>query len=145
MTDRESIENLINEFAWLLDHGQAEKVPHLFTESGKLKAAGQDIQGQEELQAAFKFRASQTHISRHVYTNIRLTIDNENQATGTSILTAYRHDGDGLVAPIPSIIADTQDKYERGNDGKWYFSERINTPIFINPELLAHIDEEKIK
>lgn len=138
-SDREAIETLIAEFAWLLDHGEPERIPLLFTENGRLRSAGQLFEGQEQLKAACKQRTSLTHTSRHIYTNLRLVFESPSRYSGTVMLTAYRHDGDGLGSPTPTLVADSNDIYEQDEQGNWFFAERSVLPVFASSSVLDRL------
>ena len=129
--DRLAIEALIYEFGWLIDHGEAQKLPGLFTDDGRVLGVGPDKVGQQAIGDWGRERAGmRQRRSRHVQSNIRLQAISASVASGTVILTLYRHDGEGPGSPSPLLIGDYQDVYERGSDDRWRFSERSLTVHF---------------
>lgn len=121
---RSEIEALIAEYGYLFDHGRAEEMPSLFTEHALFSGLAGTARGHEELRALFVGTAAKMSKTRHVCTNLRLEIDNENRVKGTVVVTSYGHRGDGLGKPIPHTVGDFHDLYLRGDDGRWRFAER---------------------
>ncbi len=123
--DRLAIEALIHEFAWLIDHGEAQKLPGLFTDDARVLGAGPDKVGQQAIAEWGRDRAAMTQRrSRHVQSSIRLQALSSSVVRGTVVLTLYRHDGAGPGSPSPLLIGEYQDVYQRGADDQWRFSER---------------------
>jgi hypothetical protein len=116
---RLTLEHLVVEHAWLIDHGAADRLPELYTEDGRMFGVGPDKIGREAIAAWAKQRAAMTdRRSRHVQTNIRLERVADDVIHGTAILTLYRHDGAGAGSPSP--------------DGTWLFAERRLAVLFGN-------------
>lgn len=128
---RLAIERLIYDHAWLIDHGQADRVPELYTEAARMLGVGPDKVGRSAITAWAQERAAMTtRRSRHVQSNIRLEAVSPTVVNGTVILTLYRHDGDGPGSPAPLLIGEYEDVYQRGADDDWRFSERKLSVIF---------------
>lgn len=133
MDARPVIEALIAEIAHALDHGRADVVPELFTEAGVFASPLVTLTGRAELVAGFGARARQTHVTRHVHTNLRLVADGPERLRGTTVLTVYRADGPEPGPARPFMVGDCDDIYERGTDGRWRVAERRITPVFLSP------------
>lgn len=132
-SERLAIEALVAEFAWRIDHGEAARVPELFTQDGRFAVPGSAVEGQDQLTEAFSARERQSHTTRHVCTNLRLEILAEDRARGTVLVTLYRHDRERLGELMPFAVNDYEDRYERGVDERWRFAERCVVPIFTRP------------
>lgn len=131
-TPRDLIDALVSEIAWAIDHGRADLVPDLFTETGAFISPLATLTGRDELVAGFGARARQTHVTRHVHSNLRLVADGPERVRGTTILTVYRADGPEPGPARPALVADCDDVYERGADGRWRVAERRIAPTFLS-------------
>lgn len=128
---RQEIEQLVAEHAWLIDHGQADRVAALFTEDARLLGIGPDKVGQAAIQAWAAERAAMTgRRSRHVQSNLRLVAVSAVECRGTVVLTLYRHDGPGKAEPAPLMVAEYDDTYRKREDGVWRFAERHLSVLF---------------
>ncbi len=128
---RQAIEQLVAEHAWLIDHGQAERIASLYTDDARMLGLGPDKVGRPAIQAWAAERAAMTgRRSRHVQSNLRLAAVSPDECRGTLLLTVYRHDGAGRAEPVPFAVAEYDDIYGRGPDGVWRFAERRLTILF---------------
>jgi hypothetical protein len=128
---RVAIEHLIHYHAWLIDHGEAEKVANLFTDDGALYGVGPDKIGRGAIADWGRQRTAMTQrSSRHVHGNILLKADGDHAARGTVILTLYRHDGAGDGPATPLLIAEYTDLYQQQPNGRWLFAQRRLTILF---------------
>ena len=128
---RAAIEQLIYRHAWLIDHGQAEKVAELFTEDGTLFGVGPVKIGRAAIAEWGRQRAAmRERRSRHVHSNLIVEGDGEDRARGTTLLTLYRHDGDGEGSVSPLVIGEYEDRFRKQPDGGWLFAERRLSILF---------------
>lgn len=130
---RLEIEALNVEFAYLIDHGRSLEVADLFTPDGSYgRSTGERSVGREAIRAAYAGRAEQgPRTARHVFSNLRLTFNGLDEVAGQSILTLYAADG---LPPHPAevfLVADYDDLYRRGADGRWLFHSRTITWLFV--------------
>lgn len=129
--DRLAIEQLIQHHAWLIDHGEANKVGQLFAEDGALYGVGPDKIGREAIAEWGRQRAAMNERrSRHVQSNLLIEPIASDAARGWVVLTLYRHDGPGPGSATPLLIAEYADRYARGPDGTWLFAKRRLTVLF---------------
>jgi hypothetical protein len=129
--DRIAIEQLIQRHAWLIDHGQADKVGELFAQDAVLYGIGPDKVGRAAIAAWGRQRAAMSERrSRHVQSNILIEPAAPDSARGWVALTLYRHDGPGEASVTPMLIAEYADRYARGPDGTWLFAERRLAVLF---------------
>ncbi|SEM70940.1 SnoaL-like domain-containing protein [Bosea lupini] len=129
--DRLAIEQLIQRHAWLIDHGEADKVGELFAEEGALYGIGPDEVGRKAIAEWGRQRAAMAERrSRHLQSNILIEPLAADAARGWVALTLYRHDGPGEGSATPLLIAEYADRYVKGPDGTWLFAERRLTVLF---------------
>ena len=131
---RVAIEALLSELAYRLDHGRADDAGELFTDDATFAAPVVTLRGAAELAAGFGMRARQTHVTRHVHSNLRLQLEDD-RAVGTAVLTVYRDEITGSAATRPFLVADCHDVYVLGADNRWRFAERTIAPVFF----VAHV------
>ena len=128
---RLAIEALIHEHAWLIDHGQADRVVDLYTDDAKVLGIGPDKIGRDAIAAWASERAAMTgRCSRHAQSNIRLVPAAAGQVQGTVLLTLYRFDGAGPGPATPLLVAEYDDLYQHCPDGRWRFKQRRLTTVF---------------
>jgi uncharacterized protein (TIGR02246 family) len=129
---RLEIERLNVEFAYLIDHDESEKVADLFTEDGVYgRSTGERSVGREAIRESYRVRAEHgARTARHIFSNLRLVMEGERRARGCVILTLYAADGMPPHPAEPMLVADYDDIYERGEDGRWRYRERIITWLF---------------
>ena len=128
---RLEIGELITEHAWLIDHGHADQLPRLYTEPCALRGVGEDLLGMEALRAwSVKRAAMTTRTARHVCTNIRLVDEGPGRASGTVLVTLFRHDGPSPGAPAPFAVGEYDDRYVLCPDGRWRFESRGFSIVF---------------
>ena len=117
----------MHEYADRLDHGRAGAVWELFTEDGTWSSPTVHSTGHADLQRYFLQRADMVdRVTHHVVTNITITVENPDRATGRSIAIEYRSDnptGAVRTETSPAIIGDYHDTFVRTADG-WRFKER---------------------
>ncbi len=126
-----AIEHLVQDHAWLIDHGQAGRVAALFTEDARLLGLGPDKVGRAAIAAWAEARqAMAERTSRHVQTNLRLVRAEDGTVQGTVLLTLYRHDGPGVGDPVPVLVGEYADVYSEGPVGTWRFAVRRFSAVF---------------
>ncbi|MCP4562417.1 MAG: nuclear transport factor 2 family protein [Bosea sp.] len=129
--DRLAIEQLIQRHAWLIDHGEADKVCELFADDGALYGVGPDKVGRTAIADWGRQRAAMNERrSRHVQSNILIEPIAPDTARGWVVLTLYRHDGPGPGSAVPMLIAEYADRYVRSPAGTWLFAERRLAVLF---------------
>jgi uncharacterized protein (TIGR02246 family) len=129
---RLEIEALNAEFAYLIDHDQSERVADLFTEDGVYgRSTGERSEGRAAIRESYRARAAHgVRTARHLFSNLRLVVESDRRVRGTVVLTLYAADGPPPHPADPMLVADYDDVYERGDDGKWRYRERIITWLF---------------
>ncbi len=129
--DRIAIEQLIQRHAWLIDHGEADRIGELFAEDAVLSGVGPDKIGRAAIAQWGHQRAiMRERRSRHVQSNILIEPTAPDAARGWVLLTLYRQDGPGSASATPLLIAEYADRYAREPDGTWVFAERRVAVLF---------------
>ncbi|MDG2048868.1 MAG: nuclear transport factor 2 family protein [Myxococcota bacterium] len=121
-------ERLVVAYTHHVDHGQASRIPELFTQDGRWSAPGIEMLGREQLRSGFARReANRGRMSRHVCTNFLCEVEDAEHASGVVYLTLYRHDGavDRRTSPLesPVLVGEYRDRFVRTREG-WRMASR---------------------
>lgn len=131
---RLALEDLNADFAHFLDHGPVEALVDLFCEDARYTHGERRSSGRGEIAALFRRRASDAvRTSRHLYSGLRITIHDAANASGTSVCLTFAADGPPPHPATPLLVADFDDRYRLGTDGRWRFLERHIRRIFVGP------------
>lgn len=129
---RLALEDLNAAFTHYLDHGEIDALVELFTDDALYTHGARRSQGKREIEAVFRKRgAGAVRTSRHIYSGLRFTIDAADRAAGHSVCLTFAQDGAPPLPATPFLVADFDDIYVRGDDGRWRFGERHITRIFV--------------
>jgi ketosteroid isomerase-like protein len=129
---RLALEDLNTAFAHHLDHGEIEALADLFTEDALYTHGERISRGRAEIEALFRSRAAKgPRTSRHLYSGLRLTIDSATAATGTSVCLSFAADGLPPLPAKPFLVADFDDRYRLGGDGRWRIASRHIHRVFV--------------
>jgi hypothetical protein len=131
---RVALEDLNTAFCYHLDHNEVEKLLELFTEDVFYTHGPRHTRGKAELAEVFRSRTANTpRTARHMYSGLKLEIESASRARGTSVCMTFAQNGEPPLAPaVPILVADFDDLYERGDDGRWRFKERHIHRIFVD-------------
>lgn len=139
LLDERACERLVIDYTHLVDFGEAARIADLFTADGVWEAEGARMEGRDAIRAGFGARQGVTRrTSRHVCTNVAITLVGPDEATGVSYLVNYRHDSASgtaeLPAPVghPKFVGEYHDRFVRTQDG-WRFAHRRCTLAFVRP------------
>ena len=137
LLDERACERLVTDYTHLVDFGEAARIADLFTEDGIWEADQLRMEGRDAIRAGFGARQRVARrTSRHVCTNVAITLTGPDEATGLSYLVNYRHDsrtGEAeLPAPIgpPKYVGEYHDRFVRTADG-WRIAHRRCTLAFV--------------
>ena len=126
---RQEIESVLAEWSWLIDHGKAQEASVLFTHDAEQSIAGVAVSGIEAIAQGLKRRADMTgRTSRHVISNLRLSISSDATVEAAWILTLYRSD-DANKPAKPLMVNDVQDSFRKEASG-WKIRSRKIVPVF---------------
>lgn len=131
---RVALEDLNTAFCYHLDHNEVDELLGLFTDDVFYTHGPRHTRGKAELERVFRSRTATTpRTARHMYSGLKLHIDSESRARGTSVCMTFAQNGEPPLAPaVPILVADFEDLYERGTDGRWRFRERHIHRIFVD-------------
>lgn len=138
-----AVRSLLARFAWAIDRDGGRDMGRFFTEEAALylpyPADGfrptQALHGRAAIAARWQGRAASI-VTRHVGVNCDVRWLDERSAAVRSVGLGFRHDGEGLGLPVPTVVADYDDRCVRCEDGEWRFSERRITVVFLDPDRL---------
>lgn len=121
--DRIAIEQLVNEYAWLLDHQRWPDIAALFTEDATLFIRGREIAGHQGLAQWAERRAQRaSRRTQHQMSLVRLepiTLD-EVRGTAALVLHVAKTGGGGTYI---DLVGEYEDEYVR-DAGGWKFRRR---------------------
>jgi ketosteroid isomerase-like protein len=131
---RVALEELNTAFCYHLDHNEVEALLDLFTDDVFYTHGPRHTRGKAELEQVFRSRTATTpRTARHMYSGLKLEIESDMRARGTSVCLTFAQNGEPPLTPaIPILVADFEDLYERGVDGRWRFRERHIERIFVD-------------
>ncbi|MCG2623049.1 nuclear transport factor 2 family protein [Arthrobacter sp. I2-34] len=130
---RTSIEDLVGEFNWRLDHGIPEGFASLFTRDGSFTAAGKTHQGTEQLQCFADNRTAQDKVSRTILGIHRLQLVSADEITGRLDYILFMGPQEGPKPADPAAVGEYIDTYRR-EDGVWRIAARESRQVFARPK-----------
>ncbi|MFD9124695.1 nuclear transport factor 2 family protein [Kitasatospora sp. NPDC059571] len=128
MLAERACERLVLEFVRRLDLGEPGSVAELFTPDGvwEWPYDGRRVEGRAALRAHFASRPADRQ-SRRMCSNVLITVDSPDTASGTTYFATYRVDGftpGSLVPPrLPANVGHYEDTFRR-IDGTWLLHTR---------------------
>ena len=131
---KEECERLVIALVHHSDHGEDEAAVDLFSADATWIRGSKPFTGRDQLLESFAAR-SETAVTRHLTSNIRIMVTDENNAAGVSYYMALRHDpetGDAaLPLPMnpPFSMGEYHDKFVRTSAG-WRISHRVIKRVF---------------
>jgi ketosteroid isomerase-like protein len=129
---RLALEDLNAAFTHHLDHGDIEALVDLFTSDAIYTNGDRRSEGRVEIEQLFRNRVARgPRTSRHLYSGLRLTIESETLASGSSVCLSFAADGLPPLPAKPFLVADFVDTYRREPHGRWRISARHIEPIFV--------------
>jgi len=132
MTEDDAIERacqrLILQFASANDDARWDEAAELFTDDGlfaRPSAPDDHVRGRDVILAAFQSRP--LRLTRHIVTNILVTVDSPATASAHSLIQLYAGGDDGRARP--PLIGEFHDRIVLTPQG-WRFSERRGRLVF---------------
>jgi 3-phenylpropionate/cinnamic acid dioxygenase small subunit len=126
--DRLAIEELVTEYAWLLDHRRWDDVAGLCTDDAVLFIRGREIVGKAGLTDWAAYRAQKkSRRTQHQMSLLRLQQVEPDAVRGTAALVLHvaKTGGSGTYV---DLVGEYEDEYARTPDG-WRFRRRRLVPI----------------
>ena len=129
---RLALEDLNTDYTHFLDHNRIEDLVGLFTEDAIYTHAARRSEGRAAIRALFEARAAAgVRTWRHLSAGLKLHIESEEAARGSSVCLTFAFDGPPPVVPAtPYLVADFEDVYRRCPDGRWRIAVRHIHRIF---------------
>jgi 3-phenylpropionate/cinnamic acid dioxygenase small subunit len=124
LEDEAACTRLCVAFANHLDARDYPRVLDLFSEDGSLDRMGTLLTGQREI-AAFLDARPAAVVTRHLCTNISVSLESEDEATGFCCVLFFqgRADGDSALMSGPPSVVEYHDRYRRTAAG-WKIQAR---------------------
>jgi len=117
--DRIDIEELVTEYAWLLDHQRWGEVSALCTDDAVLHIRGREIVGQDGLKEWAEYRAmKKNRRTQHQMTLLRLDAVTNDHVRGSCGLVLHTAKAGG--GTYVDLVGEYQDEYVGG----WKFQAR---------------------
>jgi hypothetical protein len=130
---RQALEDLNSAFCHHLDHGELVALIDLFCDDAIYSHGTRRSQGRKAIAALFHARqAAGGRTSRHLQCALRLTIVDDDHASGESVCLTFAADHAPPIVPAaPYLVADFRDTYRRCPDSRWRLSSRHIERIFV--------------
>lgn len=132
-------ERLITRYTHIADFGPGASMIELFTDDGVWSSGQETYTGHEEL-AAFFGRDKGHAKSRHVASNLLVTLTGDDQAEGLSYFTLYRYTEEKPRVPDlaeqPVIVGEYRDQFRRTAEG-WRIAKRQADVGFVRRSALG--------
>jgi SnoaL-like domain len=126
--DQQEIEDLLTEFFWRLDHGQAEQVSELFLAHGRLDTGDRPpLQGHAALKEMFAGRPPGI-VTRHVWSCLRLQSVKPNTVVASFLSVTHARFGD---PSLKSNISDVTAEFERDPSQSWRIATMQLSTVFL--------------
>jgi hypothetical protein len=129
VADRLAIRALLHEYYWFADRGPIESITGLYTEDGHLIGAGKFINGRRALAEEVTLQTNDD-VTRHVSSNLRLSLLDDGTVEGTELLRVYRRRPGEKDHTLPGVVADIYWIFRRSNRGEWKVALRYVEAIF---------------
>lgn len=135
---REGAAALAAEFSWRIDHQVGEGVSALFTPDGTYGYQGFEMQGTAAIDAFYRERRLRgKRLSRHLFSQQRLVLEDDGSISAWSTLTLHGADGGPPHPAGPIAIMDYLDQIVCAG-GEYRFARRWVTLLFGQmPHLVA--------
>lgn len=125
LQDHMAIADLLSEFSWRVDHGEADRVVELFVEDGTITTPMFTLTGRDEIARQFGERAKdKDRLSRHFWSNLRLQPLADGRVQAQTAVQTYIGTGPAPTAPENLVVGDSIDIVEKDEGGVWHFAER---------------------
>lgn len=124
--------SLCAEYCWRVDNYHSDRLPELFTEDAEWEAPGLRMAGGDQLRAGWAAHSKRVagRLSRHMMANMRFTRDGETTASGVVGFTVFSGARGAVAPPVPVLVGEHHDRYERQPSGHWLFKARRVVPLF---------------
>ncbi len=126
LATQRACEELVTRYTHIADFGPGATMADIFTEDGEWSTGQERYAGREQLTKFFG-RDKGHAKSRHVSSNVLITVTDEDNAEGLSYFTLYRYAEEKPRVPDlvdqPVIVGEYRDQFRRTADG-WRIARR---------------------
>jgi uncharacterized protein (TIGR02246 family) len=133
MTDiaiERACERLVLDFAHFSDHHNPDALVSLFTPDGRMeRPSGDVLVGREAILKSYRARPA-GRVTRHVCTNIRITVESADRALGLTYAIVYAANANkppdghfGIPAEPRQLVGEFEDEFLRTEEG-WRIASR---------------------
>lgn len=144
--DALALQQLISDYCSELDSNGGLYAHRFFTDDGSLEVGRMVVRGHGEMQDFYRnflaqVKASEStgvRTSRHVYTNLRIALEDADHAVLQFIVMNFSSGGPPPIqgATSPTVISDVQCKCRRETGGDWKIREFTGVPVFFGDDPL---------
>jgi ketosteroid isomerase-like protein len=126
----DACKNLVLDYAVFRDRQDAASYANLFAEDAELSVLDDRFVGRTAIhQRLIESRGKET--TRHLMSTIRISVEDEDNATGISYVRIYASPAGELpMAAAQKVVGEYHDRFERTADG-WKISRREFVPVFM--------------
>jgi uncharacterized protein (TIGR02246 family) len=143
MTDisiERACERLVLDFAYFSDANDAESLAALFTPKGTMmRPSGGALLGRAAILESYQSRAP-GRLTRHICTNIRITVQAPDRATGITYAVVYNANATrppeahfGIKAEPRQLLGEFEDKFVLTDEGWKFAARRARFVMHIEP------------
>jgi len=140
---RTTIDAVLADWAWHLDHGDYAAVAELFTEDALFVTGAVELRGRSAIEHRYTER-ERVRTTRHTYSGLRVSADEEDsskdpaappaQVRAVSTWVNYAANGPAPVDDVGVyLVADFHDVLTWCADDRWRISERRIAAVFRDP------------
>jgi uncharacterized protein (TIGR02246 family) len=131
---RATVDAVLADWAWHLDHGEYDEVAELFTQDALFITGGLELRGRAAIKARYTERTG-TRSTRHTYSGLRVSRDGPGQLRALSTWVNYAVNGRVPVDDVGVyLVADFDDVLTWSASGdQWLIAERRIIPVFRDP------------
>ena len=120
LTIERTCERLVLDFAYYSDHREYESLAELFASDGVMhRPNGDPLTGSDAILQAYRSRPA-GRVTRHVCSNIRITVQSPDRARGITYAVVYSASGSEKAE---ERIGEFEDEFVRTSEG-WRFAVR---------------------
>lgn len=141
-----ALQRLIADYCLELDTTAGLEATHLLTEDCCIDLGQMQLRGHDEIRRFYADFAAKVQASgvarttRHVATNLRITVEDARRARAEFIVLNFSAQGTPPLATgtVPTILSDAQFECRREADGQWRISRFGGGPVFVGDDPLQN-------
>lgn len=131
---RAALTDLNASFAWALDRQAWDLLGETLDAAVDYVSSGRALRGRDAVVASFR-RRPPGRTTRHGLGNLLLTPADGGRVRGLGSWHTFARNGNPEPGVPLFMVADFDDVYTRGDDGRWRIAARHITPVFRDDDL----------